>query len=65
MSDALSYRPKAGEIPTEPGVYRFRDPSGRVLYAGGPTTRNAERGALSLAAAYVRPTAAASSVGSW
>ena len=34
MSDALSYRPKAGEIPTEPGVYRFRDPSGRVLYVG-------------------------------
>jgi excinuclease ABC subunit C len=34
MSDALSYRPKAGEIPTEPGVYRFRDASGRVLYVG-------------------------------
>jgi excinuclease ABC subunit C len=34
MSDALSYRPKPGEIPTEPGVYRFRDSSGRVLYVG-------------------------------
>ena len=34
MSDALSYRPKAGEIPTVPGVYRFRDDSGRVLYVG-------------------------------
>jgi excinuclease ABC subunit C len=34
MSDALSYRPKAGEIPTNPGVYRFRDPGGRVLYVG-------------------------------
>ena len=34
MSDALSYRPKAGEIPTDPGVYRFRDDTGRVLYVG-------------------------------
>ncbi|TQK19401.1 excinuclease ABC subunit C [Microbacterium sp. SLBN-154] len=30
----LSYRPKAGEIPTNPGVYRFRDAQGRVLYVG-------------------------------
>ena len=34
MSDALSYRPKTGEIPTTPGVYRFRDVSGRILYVG-------------------------------
>ncbi|GAA1952005.1 excinuclease ABC subunit UvrC [Agromyces allii] len=34
MSDALSYRPKAGEIPTAPGVYRFRDGERRVLYVG-------------------------------
>ncbi|TFC78272.1 excinuclease ABC subunit UvrC [Cryobacterium cheniae] len=34
MSDALSYRPRAGEIPTSPGVYRFRDETGRVLYVG-------------------------------
>jgi excinuclease ABC subunit C len=33
-TDTVSYRPKAGEIPTSPGVYRFRDPSGRVLYVG-------------------------------
>ncbi|WP_295821944.1 excinuclease ABC subunit UvrC [uncultured Microbacterium sp.] len=30
----LAYRPKAGEIPTNPGVYRFRDAEGRVLYVG-------------------------------
>jgi excinuclease ABC subunit C len=30
----LSYRPKPGEIPTNPGVYRFRDAEGRVLYVG-------------------------------
>ncbi|HWI32039.1 MAG TPA: excinuclease ABC subunit UvrC [Microbacterium sp.] len=30
----LSYRPKPGEIPTNPGVYRFRDAAGRVLYVG-------------------------------
>ena len=34
MSDALSYRPKTGEIPTTPGVYRFRDATGRILYVG-------------------------------
>ena len=32
--DALEWRPKAGEIPTAPGVYRFRDAHGRVLYVG-------------------------------
>ena len=34
MSPALSYRPKPGSIPTQPGVYRFRDPRGRVIYVG-------------------------------
>ena len=34
MVDTVSYRPKAGEIPTQPGVYRFRDEKGRVLYVG-------------------------------
>ncbi|MCB1274915.1 MAG: excinuclease ABC subunit UvrC, partial [Leucobacter sp.] len=28
------WRPKAGEIPTAPGVYRFLDRTGRVLYVG-------------------------------
>jgi len=32
--DAIAWRPQAGEIPTSPGVYRFRDASGRVLYVG-------------------------------
>lgn len=34
MADPASYRPPAGTIPTNPGVYRFRDPEGRVLYVG-------------------------------
>jgi len=34
MADTVSYRPKAGEIPTKPGVYRFRDDKQRVLYVG-------------------------------
>lgn len=34
MSDTVSYRPKAGEIPTSPGVYRFRDAADRILYVG-------------------------------
>lgn len=34
MADELSFRPKTGEIPTDPGVYRWLDASGRVLYVG-------------------------------
>ncbi|WP_166847448.1 excinuclease ABC subunit UvrC [Isoptericola sp. BMS4] len=34
MADPATYRPKPGEIPTSPGVYRFRDPHGRVIYVG-------------------------------
>ena len=34
MSETVEWRPKAGEIPTSPGVYRFRDEQGRVLYVG-------------------------------
>lgn len=34
MADVLAYKPRAGEIPTNPGVYRFRDADGRVLYVG-------------------------------
>ncbi|WP_282848421.1 excinuclease ABC subunit UvrC [Microbacterium oxydans] len=34
MVDVLPYKPRAGEIPTDPGVYRFRDSAGRVLYVG-------------------------------
>src|SRR5690625_1631478 len=34
MADPATYRPKPGEIPTEPGVYRFRDRNGRVIYVG-------------------------------
>ncbi|MGW6173207.1 excinuclease ABC subunit UvrC [Arthrobacter sp. NPDC055138] len=34
MADPASYRPRTGEIPTNPGVYRFRDEHGRVVYVG-------------------------------
>ena len=34
MTHPADYRPKPGTIPTSPGVYRFRDPSGRVVYVG-------------------------------
>ncbi|MCB5274919.1 UvrABC system protein C [Arthrobacter sp. SO5] len=34
MADPASYRPQTGEIPTNPGVYRFRDPHGQVIYVG-------------------------------
>jgi excinuclease ABC subunit C len=34
VADPSSYRPAAGTIPDTPGVYRFRDPTGRVIYVG-------------------------------
>ena len=34
MANELSFRPKTGEIPTDPGVYRWLDANGRVLYVG-------------------------------
>ena len=34
MTDPASYRPAQGEIPDVPGVYRFSDPTGRVIYVG-------------------------------
>jgi excinuclease ABC subunit C len=34
VADPSRYRPKPGEIPEEPGVYRFRDDRGRVVYVG-------------------------------
>ena len=34
MAQTVSWRPKAGDIPTQPGVYRFRDATSRVLYVG-------------------------------
>ena len=34
MAQDLAFRPKTSEIPTGPGVYRFLDAKGRVLYVG-------------------------------
>lgn len=34
MADPQSYRPAPGSIPTQPGVYKFRDKHGRVIYVG-------------------------------
>ncbi|WP_052436415.1 excinuclease ABC subunit UvrC [Georgenia sp. SUBG003] len=34
MADPSTYRPRPGEVPDRPGVYRFRDPHGRVIYVG-------------------------------
>ncbi len=34
VSDPATYRPATGTIPVEPGVYKFRDPHGRVVYVG-------------------------------
>ncbi|NIH68486.1 excinuclease ABC subunit UvrC [Modestobacter marinus] len=34
MPDPSTYRPAVGSIPESPGVYKFRDPAGRVIYVG-------------------------------
>ena len=34
MADPSTYRPAPGSIPNSPGVYRFRDERGRVVYVG-------------------------------
>jgi excinuclease ABC subunit C len=34
VADPATYRPAPGEIPTHPGVYRFRDEHRRVIYVG-------------------------------
>ncbi|MFB9677075.1 excinuclease ABC subunit UvrC [Streptosporangium vulgare] len=34
MGGPVSFRPKPGSIPESPGVYRFKDAEGRVIYVG-------------------------------
>jgi excinuclease ABC subunit C len=34
LADPATYRPEPGAIPDAPGVYRFRDDHGRVIYVG-------------------------------
>jgi excinuclease ABC subunit C len=34
VADPATYRPALGSIPVAPGVYRFSDPHGRVIYVG-------------------------------
>ncbi|WP_280264923.1 excinuclease ABC subunit UvrC [Nocardia wallacei] len=34
MADPATYRPAPGTIPVEPGVYKFRDSYGQVIYVG-------------------------------
>jgi excinuclease ABC subunit C len=34
VPDPSTYRPATGTIPTGPGVYKFRDPRGQVIYVG-------------------------------
>lgn len=34
MADPATYRPAPGSIPEQPGVYRFSDAHGRVIYVG-------------------------------
>jgi excinuclease ABC subunit C len=34
VADPATYRPASGTIPDQPGVYKFRDEHGRVIYVG-------------------------------
>ncbi|HEY0639606.1 MAG TPA: excinuclease ABC subunit UvrC [Pseudonocardiaceae bacterium] len=38
MADPTTYRPAQGTIPEAPGVYKFRDAHGRVIYVGKAKT---------------------------
>jgi len=38
VPDPSTYRPAVGTIPESPGVYKFRDPTGRVIYVGKAKT---------------------------
>lgn len=44
MADPATYRPAPGSIPVEPGVYRFRDEHGRVIYVGKATSLRSRLG---------------------
>jgi len=44
VADPASYRPPAGSVPDGPGVYRFRDEHGRVLYVGKAKSLRARLG---------------------
>jgi excinuclease ABC subunit C len=41
VADPATYRPAPGSIPESPGVYKFRDDSGRVIYVGKAKTLRA------------------------
>ncbi len=44
VADPASYRPAAGSVPEAPGVYRFRDAAGRVVYVGKAKSLRARLG---------------------
>ena len=44
MADPATYRPAPGQIPDLPGVYRFRDEHGRVIYVGKAKSLRARLG---------------------
>ncbi len=56
MADPATYRPAPGEIPDSPGVYRFRDQHGRVVYVGKAKSLRSRLGSYfqDLAALHVR-----------
>ncbi|KGM14483.1 excinuclease ABC subunit UvrC [Cellulomonas bogoriensis] len=44
MADPSTYRPRPGQVPDSPGVYRFRDEHGRVIYVGKAKSLRARLG---------------------
>ncbi len=44
MADPATYRPAPGAVPDQPGVYRFLDASGRVVYVGKAKSLRARLG---------------------
>ena len=56
MADPATYRPRPGSIPDSPGVYRFRDATGRVIYVGKAKSLRARLGSYfqDIAALHIR-----------
>jgi excinuclease ABC subunit C len=54
VADPHRYRPAPGEIPEEPGVYRFRDERRRVVYVGKAKSLNTEVEALQLEYSWIK-----------
>jgi excinuclease ABC subunit C len=55
VADPLTYRPAPGQVPDAPGVYRFHDAHGRVIYVGKAKSLRSRLGSYFQDAAALHP----------